>query len=256
MGKTPKDPNERKTDGRRNNRTPVHSQIQPGEIRNPNGRAGKASLNPPNEMDRILWDQSSKIVSRDEDGLVNGRQRLVQEEFAEAFINGDAATRVRLIAKLHEAGDRIERDLEARLTWALDRQRELREEFHRARKMRRSPPDILPHPEHVQLFGTRTSINGPECHASRESWEWLKALIKVAACLHDLARKAYSMNPSPEVLQDLEAYAAHRRKLMRQVPKGWNWRENIWTRDSKAELAAEAISSIMEIGYVHPQVED
>jgi len=256
VAKSPIDPREPKPDGRRNNRTPVHGRIKPGEVRSPNGRRGKANHQLPTTMDEILWEESKRVVSHDSNGPVTAQRRLYQDEFFDAFNERDPAIRARLITTLQETSVRIEQEWGAILAQALDRQRELREEFHLARKMRRSPPDVLPHPEHVQLSGSSASINGPECRASRESWEWLKALIKVAACLHDLARKAYSMNPSPEVLQDLEAYAAHRRKLMRQVPKGWNWRENIWTRDSKAELAAEAISSIMEIGYVHPQVED
>ena len=256
MGKAPKDPNEPKTDGRRNNRTPLHSRIKLGEVRSPNGRGGKANHQLPTIIDEFMWEESNRVVSHDSNGPVNAGKRLVQDEFFDALNERDPVIRARLMASLQDALIRIEREWGARLVKALDRQRDLRHEFYMARKMRRKAPDILPHPEHVQLSGNNPSINGPECHASRETWEWLKARIKVAACLHDLVREEYKKNPSPEVLQDLEAYKAHRRKLMRLVPKGWNWREDIYTRDSQSKLAAETISSIKEMGYVYPQAED
>jgi len=243
-------------DGRRHNRPPEHGKILPGEVRNPFGRRGRPRDPAPNSIDFIYLKEAARVVSRDEDGPVSAARRLVQEEFLDALLKGDQTARSRVLEQLSHSSDRVEQQRDEIHSWVVARKAQLEDEFHLARKCGRPPPDVLPHPFHVRIGGDRIVILGPESRAAREAWEMLKALITATACIHDLARREYRQNPSQDVLKYLKAVEAERRQLMRMVPAGWNWREEIWCLDSRLEATREIVNDIRRMGYVDPSVED
>lgn len=246
-------------DGRRNNKPPEHGKIKPREIRNPYGCAGKPKNVHPTEIDKAFWREAGRTVSHDAEGPVDAMRRMIQEEFFDALGKSDPAARVRVIAQLRETANRMEqaeREERAELEHFMERKIALTDEFNTARKLNRPPPDVIPHPGHVQVSPTDLVINGPIDAESRKIWEQLKAAIKVTACQHRITRDEYRRNPSESVLRDLHSIEKHRRRLMRAVPPGWNWREDIYCRDSELELISEMISKLERIGYVPSNAED
>lgn len=235
-GQTPK-----RVDGRRNNRPPVEHQIKAGEVRNPYGRGGKKAWAAANSIDQMFLEEGRRIVSHDENGPVDAARRLVQEEFHDALSEHDKAARARLFKQLSTSSDRAEQDGAEFYNWACGRKLDIQDEFYRAKMRGLAPPDIVPHPDHVQLSGRNLRFVGPIDLAGRAVWENIKMMIKVAAALHDIARKAFREDPTEESQLELKQAEAHRRKLMRAVPKSWNWKENIWCRDSKTEFTDDII---------------
>ena len=236
-------------DGRRTNSPPEHGKIQPGEVRNPHGRRGKPQSDPPTRIDEIYLREARRVVSRDADGDIDGLTRLVQEEW-HAALTRDVQTRIRVLAEVRAAEERVEREMRANAGWIVQRRLELRDEFYFAKKAKRAAPDILPHPDHVRVSGFNIEFVGPIDAPGRELWERLKSSIAIAACLHELARETHRINPTPDTRHELQALEAHRRKLMRCVPKDWNWREDIFCRDSQSVFTAQTIKSLRSIGYV------
>lgn len=238
------------SDGRRNNKPPDHSKIKKGEVRNKWGRAGKPSPQLPTTMDELLWSEACRIVSYDGDQPVDAKRRLFQEEFKDAFVKGDKAVRDRLIDRVTETGVRIERQRQEILNFFYEGKALLIEQFHFAWKIRQPAPDVVPHPHHVAIENGQVHFFGPATRAEREPSEDLKAAIAIAACFHDIIRTEYRRTSSPVVLGELRAIEKHRRKLMRLVPRGWNWREEIYCRSSSLEFTKSTVSSLKEIGYV------
>jgi hypothetical protein len=242
------------TDGRASNRPPAHNQIKPGEIRNPYGRAGKPRNVEPFSVDELVLKEAGRIVSREGDESIDVTRRLIQEEHRDALVNKNAAVRARCLDRISAASERVERHDQETLAWIIERQGELREAFHAAKRYRREPPDVA-HPDHVRITGNDVSFHGPIDKPSRENWELIKAAIRVAACSHEIVRNEFRKNPSAQVREHLRKVEAQRRKLMRAVPNGWNWREDIYCRDSQFEFTTDLIQRLKEIGYVRP-IED
>lgn len=116
-----------------------------------------------------------------------------------------------------------------------------KEQFDLAKSRGLPPPDILPHPDHVVIDDQGVSFIGPTDRESRKAWECLKGLLRMVSYNHAKQRalcKVSDRLADREALRGLEAY---RRNLMRQVPKGWNWREEIFCRDSWLALSDEFI---------------
>jgi hypothetical protein len=234
-------------DGRRNNRPPDKYKIKPGEVRNPFGRAGKPAQTPLTSIDELYLQQGKRTVSRDENGETSAAERLVQEEFHSALVKGDAAARVRTIAQIAQASAKAEKERDEAIGWFLSRKAELTDEFYEAKRSGREPPDILPHPDHVHVIGDQIVINGPTDRRGREVWEHCKAIIQFAAYFHQRARERYRLESTEENAADLAAMAAHRRWVMRCVPKGWNWREQIYCRDSWSKFVADELQKLRSL---------
>lgn len=231
-------------DGRRNNRPPVAKQIQPGEIRNPDGRRGKAK-SALSEFDRHYLAEAARIVSRGETGPVSSLQRLIQEEWHNALVKGDEKSRARVLAEAKDISARCAVRQESVHDWFVDCKLKYEATFATAQALKRLPPDV-PHPDHVIVTSDSVEFRGPIERKARKAWEHLKCMIKVAAIMHEHARKRIQWDPSPQNLDDLKAIEKHRRMLMRKVPTGWNWQEEIYTRHDDAKIAADAIKFLKE----------
>ena len=236
-------------DGRKTNRPPEHGKIRPGEKRNPWGRRGKPESGNSNRIDDLLWEIASKTVSYDDDGPVDGAKRLMQSEYHAALANGDGVARARLLAELRSSAERKQYRIDGHLAWVREAKADMNELFELAVQMRKPPPDAM-HPDHVEVIGCNIRFRGPIRRTERAAWEWLKAAINVAACLHEIIRNEFRRTPSREIEAELKAIEKHRRQLMRKVPKGWSWKEEIYCRDSQLNFAKETIRKLREIGYV------
>ena len=243
-------------DRRKHNKPPEQGKIVAGEIRNQWGRAGKPRSQPPNMMDELFWHEANRIVSHDDDGPVDAKKRLVQEEFAAALRDRDSSARTRLLAQLSASGARIDRERREFNEFVLESKALLDRQFYLARKCGKMPPEVLPHPDHVKIVGGRLHIHGPTDRSGRSTWESIKAAIQVTACLHEIIRNEYQHTGRPAIFVELKSIEKHRRWLMRAVPKGWNWREEIFCRDSKLDLVKDIIRTLKETGYVAPDPSD
>jgi hypothetical protein len=239
-----------RSDGRKHNVPPEHGKIKPGEIRNKWGRAGKPRPQPPTTMDELLWQEAGRIVSHDGDGPVDAKKRLIQEEFVAALRDGDSSVRARLLGQLHDTGARIDREQREILEFFYEAKVCLTERFYFAKKCGTAPPDVVPHPAHVEIAESRVHFRGPADRPGRAAWETIKAAIRVAASLHEIVRNEYRRTGSQAVFVELKAIEKHRRWLMRSVPKGWNWQEDIYCLDSELDPAKDIVSKLKEIGYV------
>jgi hypothetical protein len=238
-------PKSNSSDGRRGNRPPEKHKIKPGEVRNPDGRRGKSGGDILSRVDEYILKEALRIVSTDESGDVNAAKRLVQEEFAAALLEKDPKARGRLITKLSHLQAKADRNLREFTEWYLTCKVQYEELFHTARKSRTVPPDVG-HPDHVDLINGNLVFTGPADRRSREEWEHLKAAIKIAACLHERCRQNFKLSATEKNRTELKVAESHRRRLMRRVPKGWNWREDIYCRYSQAAFVKETISKIEE----------
>lgn len=243
-------------DGRRNNKTPEHSRIKPGQVLNPYGARGKPKTDPPSVMDSLLWEEASRIVSHDSNGPVDAKKRLVQQEFRAALKDNDNAVRARLLAQLHETGERIRRQKDEIHTFFIEGKEHHGRDFYFAEKLGKPAPDILPHPDHVEVWGGQVHFTGPTDARGRAAWEMIKTALRVTACLHEITRNEYRRTGCPAVLEKLKGIEKHRRWLMRKVPKGWNWKEEIYCRDSTLAFAKTLVHDLKEIGYVAAKADD
>lgn len=228
------------SDGRRGNRPPDKHKIRAGEVRNPYGRKGKGGGERLSRLDEFYLKEAQRIVSRDGAGDVDAAKRLVQEEYAAALVDKDSKVRGRLLTKLSLLEAKVDKSQSEFEEWFFTSKFEVAEGFRIARERRLIAPDML-HPDHVALRGDKLIFTGPLQPAFRKQWEQLKANIKICAHLHEICRQRSKRNPTELNVSMLSEVEASRRRLMRAVPKGWNWREEIYCRDSQARRVEEAL---------------
>jgi hypothetical protein len=56
--------------------------------------------------------------------------------------------------------------------------------------------------------------------------------------------KRVALNPCIENEDELKSIEGHRRKLMRLVPSGWDWREDIYCLHSQTEFVNSTINEL------------
>lgn len=232
------DPN----DGRRRNRPPEEHKIQPGEVRNPNGRRGNQKAAPISSIEEMYLKEARRIVSRDESGDVTAVERLVQEEYVAGLKDKDPKVRARLLNVLATLEAAVAQSQKEFTEWVLTLKYDMAERFDAAERRKITAPDAA-HPDHINIVGDDLVISGPIGRKSREDWEQVKAWIKLASWLHDEARQQYKTEPTEKNRDWLKDMESCRRRLMRKVPKGWNWRESIYCRHSHTEDIERVIAA-------------
>ncbi len=236
-------PKSKSGDGRRGNRPPDEHKIRPGEVRNPYGRGGKPGSSPTSRIDQFILEEAQRIVSRDDHGDVTAAQRLVQEEYFAALFEKDPKARARLLKTLSAIQTIADKELREFTDWFYTCKAKYEELFHEAQSRRLVPPDVA-HPSHVHFRDGGLVFTGPLDAPARKQWEDVKSWIKLCAWTHDRTRQDYKRNPTEKNLAELKRLEAHRRRLMRCVPKGWNWRETIYCRYSQARFVRETIEKL------------
>ncbi len=240
----------KRSDGRRNNKTPQSGRIKPGEVRNPHGPRGKPKPEPlpsadaASRFDELFIAMASRTVSRDSQGPIDALKRLILAEWLDA-LGGDTKARARVLARAEPVFAREAAARNECINWFWTSKAHYTTLFEKARRARQLPPDVA-HPDHVIIEGDKVTIVGPIERERRKHWEVLKSAIQGAAVFHDHARKRFSWDPSPENQAELKRIEKYRRRLRRAVPKGWDWKERIYTRYFDQKSADELISSVKE----------
>lgn len=233
-------------DGRRNNSPPVEHQIAPGEVRNPHGRRGKPKVESLSSIEDMYLSEAERVVSHGSEGPVTAAKRLIQEEFQDALVARNPLVRARLLDQLMQSTAKAENAAKEFVTWVLTCKAEYTKDFYLAKKTGRRPPDVM-HPDHVHIRDGRLVLTGPVDREARERWEHIKAIIKIAAWLHQRARSDFQHHPSEKNGVALKEAETHRRWVMRCVPKGWNWREDIYCRGSQTKSVQEMITGLERV---------
>lgn len=233
-------------DGRRNNKTPESGKIQSGEVRNPDGRGGKAKSAFSSEYDDHQLAAAARTVTRDTDGPVNALKRLIQEDWHDALKNGDQKARARVLAEVKAIMARDAEKQRKAFEWIWETKLDLTEKFALARKARYVPLDVM-HPDHVHIDRSGVTYTGPMTTDAREQWELLKYAIKAVVPMHAEARRRAKLDPCAERFAWLEHIVVLRRKLMRSVPKRWDWREDIYCRHSLTDAVNRLNRDMQEL---------
>jgi hypothetical protein len=231
------DPRQRKPIGYKS--PPVEHQIKKGERRNPHGRRGKGKPKSEAEKDlslaAIVREELTRWVPQKDGTLIEIHRRFVQVAGLKAANGNLPATRL-VWSELRRLEDREEREQRELVLSALEYRHGGLEIFADHQRRRLEPPDIIPHPAHVVIEGNVVTFRGPVDHEGQLAWERLKRLIVVCTDNLTSAREHAREYPDEEwAVEGLASSQRFRRQVMRMVPKGWNWREQIWNRASVAE---------------------
>jgi hypothetical protein len=218
---------------------PVEHQIKRGERRNPNGRRGKGNPTPAKtntpSLAAIIREEMSRTVAQNDGTEIELHRRIVQAAILKAA-NGDMPAARLVIAELRRLQEREENEISEVRQLALEYRYHGQDIFDDYRRRGLEPPDIVPHPSHIIIKGDEVSINGPINHEGQTAWEKFKRCIALLTDDLAWARKHVREYPGEEWAEkSLQSALRLRRKAMRMVPKGWNWREKIWSRASVAE---------------------
>jgi len=102
--------------------------------------------------------------------------------------------------------------------------------FRQARERGLPQPTQLPHPDHVN-FSSQTGlieVTGPVDKAAKALWEELKQTLRLLEKTLSEVRATAAEAPRSKVKRQMvQALEAGMNRWERQVPPGWNWREEI-----------------------------
>lgn len=228
---------------------PKEHQIKPGERRNPNGRPRKARAAKANDkldLEQIVVEEMGRLVPQSDGTQIELARRIVQDVALKAAKGSLQAARLSL-AELRRAQQRERDEQTDLLKVAVEYKFSRSEQFAYYRRMGWEPPDVLPHPAHVIIENGEVRFAGPIDPDDRAWWERLKHIIKIFTADLATARQHVREFPGEEWAEEsLKSAERFRRQVMRLVPKGWNWREEIWTRDSETPEKREAARLMRE----------
>lgn len=232
-----------KPDGRRNNRTPDHGKIAPGEVRNPNGAGGKADKIGPTPLQQHVIAMAARVVSQDGRGPATMAERLVQEELHAALVDKNQRARESSLKRIVASElAQLQQERQA-LEWFFAVKEKYNHLFWIAEKRSEAPPDVE-HPDHFNIDNGELVQTGPIGLADRKKWEHIKQLVTLSAWEHQRARRRVQADPSAENVAALKEVEKKRRRYMRVVPRGWNWREEIYSRHSGTKFVLETIAKL------------
>lgn len=157
---------------------------------------------------------------------------MVQQKLADAPNGDDRAARWLLELDMRDDASRAAFDMSV-LEWFIPRKTVLLDEFDRAERRGEPPPDCVPHPAQIAFIDGQFIFTGPTDARGRASWELLKYKIRSLADASVTLRQRQRDEPADAATIELLAdVSKKRRALMRLVPKGWNWREDIYALDN------------------------
>lgn len=197
------------------------------------------------DLDRAVLELlQRKVRSKD------GREMSIIEgllgQDAAAALQGDDQAIKRLRAEYARAcdrnADRVEADNEYASEWILTHFKF----FDEAQRLGLPPPDILPHPAHVRITEEGPVIMGPTEAEERADWEYLKYQMRWFLDVLAELRRVEKLLPreGPNFL--LGKVRAEIERVRRRIPKGWDWKEKIYTLGSSAEEIARHETEILK----------
>lgn len=109
-------------------------------------------------------------------------------------------------------------------------------QFRQAREKGLPEPTQLPHPDHVNISNQTglIELTGPVDLAAKTPWEELKQTLQILEKTLPEVRAAAARAPRSKVKRQMvEALEAGIKRWEKEVPPGWNWREDIGDVDPK-----------------------
>jgi hypothetical protein len=236
-------------DRRQFNTTPDHSKFGAGGRKPDRGR-GSAAAAHPNPLDEAYSEELSRTVPGFGGAEVPFYRRVVQTQIGRAADGKDPQAERHILDRLDLAFSRtleIQRAQALDIAWVMARHSEIADEFYYAQKRGMEPPDIIPHPAHVHINDMSVEILGPTSLEGREIWEFLKLAVKARTGDVQSYRALVRADPDDDEAREwLRFSQSYRRQLMRFVPKGWDWREDIFSLG----LAPEYKKALQAMGKV------
>ena len=215
--------------------------VSGNKSRGPNRKKKEAVRSPAlSAAEQLMLETMQHELMQGDGTKVTAAERLMLQLLQQSLA-GDAGVAKYLIDRYSAAEEKADNASYEDRPWVFRRKIEIQDEFDRAFMSGEAPPDVLPHPDHVHPYGEQL-ITGPHLPELRVMWEYLKQEIK--RCISFISdTKRWLVDPTgverDHLLKMLALFEKRLRALKRQVPKGWNWREEIWTRGSStAEIEA------------------
>lgn len=219
---------------------PVEGQFPMGQSGCPGGRGGKQRVPEPlSDYDQLLLGTLDHEVPTSDGKKVSLIKRNLQQAAVEAA-KGDQKVSARLRAEYARSSSKKAAALDSEIAEWLEPWMENNAAFDDAECKGIPPPDLLPHPDHVQITDQGVAFNGPLSKEDRAAWEYVKYRMRFLSDAVIITRKAIEAHPEIDSLKTgLRTARALREQVRRLIPKGWNWKERIYTLGgSKEEIKA------------------
>lgn len=216
-------------------RPPLGHRFQPGTSGNPKGRpTKKMKASDPAALDKFrcaIIEELTRVMPLEGGGGMPRFLHILLRSAEEASKKGGKPAEF-VFRELKEALTLYHREVTERIKVAVEYKCGLQERFDMCRRYNRPPPDLVPHPDHVIITDDGFRIIGPMDRETRRLWEAFKySLRELVAEIDSTKAKLREEPENVEQQLRLDTLNRRRRRWMRLVPKGWNWRERLWTRD-------------------------
>lgn len=216
-------------DSKNKKRMPVGRRFKPGQSGCPNGRRGNRVPEPSSFDEMVLRAGEHRVDLPDGTTASLIELSLLQDakKAAEGKNSGAAGRIQRQFAKSSAKVEQIVEEL-------IRKKVEVQGWFDEAEARGLPPPDIVPHPAHWDVVQRKIVITGPETRSERAAWEGMKARMRwlndALAWLKRMEREFGLHHPELK-----RAYRIDIERCRRKIPKGWDWKEKIYTLDSRPE---------------------
>lgn len=216
--------------GRRGGSPPIEYQFQPGTSGCPNGRRGNKGPALATGYDSRVLSALDRLVPLPDGSEVSLLERMLERDALEAANGNDKS-----VARMTREYARASANMAELISECLAFHVEVSEAFAQAEADGVPPPDFTPHPAHVVITDEGVQFIGPLTREDRAKWEFIKHQMRFFSDGVAAVRRLQKERPSPELLRVLRFARAQLESWRRKIPQGWNWKEQIYTRDSSPE---------------------
>jgi hypothetical protein len=217
-------------------RPPVETRFPKGQSGCPGGRGGKPRIPVmASTYDEKVLEAFNRVVTTADGKKVSLVERALQQDALNAA-KGDEKANARLRPEYARASSNKAAMFSSMIGDAMEHWIDVKGAFDDAERKSVAPPDFVPHPDHVHITDTALTINGPCTKEERAFWEYLKFYMRFWSDAVALVRADIKKHPDYEFLKNgLRIARAKLEHFRRHIPKGWNWKEQIYTLDSAKE---------------------
>jgi hypothetical protein len=220
-------------------RPPVASRFPKGTSGNAKGRPRKpkvADASSYTAFNQLFVEEMTRDIPQANGEPMSLVRRLVRHQALEAAKTGGNAI-APVLKQTAESLKALAAERNSLLEVAINYKYDMEKVFYEYRRRgEKEPPDIIPHPDHISITSDGAGINGPIDREGRRHWEFIKHAIRNTVLEIENIKANLSEDPDDGSLREsLEFHMKIRRSWMRKVPKGWNWKERIWSLDSNID---------------------
>lgn len=215
---------------------PASGRFVKGKSGNPKGRP-RGSKNKPSV--KLSFNAFVDVCLREMDRPVQVKEggEPVELSFFEAAvrrlshkaIQGDHRSAKLLIDLRREAENARMGEIAEHVAFVERYKREWAPKFAAAKREGKPPPDLLPHPDHVQICEETgvMVVNGPLTIKQKEAWDLLKEHLHVYDTIIRSIENKVAKGSNDPLESCLKRAYRDMRKELQMVPPNWNWREDI-----------------------------